>query len=138
VQLHCTMPTTCAIVGRKTRQSKGIPCSFYRIPPEPECRYHWLAFINRKNEDRIPWRPGTGDRVCSDNFISGKKSDVSGILFLQCPLQHQSRKGKGQAQLVQGLNALRIELRRKEGSKRTCARTAAQPKCIATSPQPWY
>jgi len=28
-----------------------------------------------KNPDGMPRKPGTGDRVCSDHFISGKKSN---------------------------------------------------------------
>ena len=51
---------------------KGV----YRIPKEPERRRRWLAFINRRNEDGKPWIPGNGDRVCSDHFISRKKSDI--------------------------------------------------------------
>ena len=35
----------------------------------------WLAFVLKKNCDGSPWRPEEGDRVCSDHFISGKKSD---------------------------------------------------------------
>ena len=50
---------------------------YYRIPTEPERCCCWLAFTNRKNEDGTPWRPGTGDHVCSDHFVSGKKSDIS-------------------------------------------------------------
>ena len=34
-------------------------------------------FIGRRNEDGSPWEPGTGDRVCSDHFLSKKKSDLS-------------------------------------------------------------
>jgi len=30
------------------------------------------VFIGRKNPDGTPWKPGTGDRVCSNHFISGK------------------------------------------------------------------
>ena len=35
-----------------------------------------MAFINCRNEDGKPWIPGNGDRVCSDHFISHKKSDI--------------------------------------------------------------
>ena len=96
-----TMPTTCAVVGCKTRQRKGIPRSFYRIPPDSEHRCHWLAFINRKNEDGTPWRPGTGDRVCSDHFISGKKSNVSThpdfVPSVSVRKRQQCRQGPGPA-----------------------------------------
>jgi len=36
----------------------------------------WVAFVSRRNPDGSPWQPGTGDRVCSDHFISGSKSDL--------------------------------------------------------------
>ena len=35
-----------------------------------------MAFIGKKNQDGSFWEPGTGDRVCSDHFISKAKSDV--------------------------------------------------------------
>jgi len=69
------MPTTCAVYGCKKRQSSSISRSFYRIPQDTDRRRKWLAFIGRKNPDGTPWKPGTGDRVCSDHFISGKKSN---------------------------------------------------------------
>ena len=70
------MPTTCVVFGCHNRQRKGIHRSFYQIPKEPERRCHWLAFISRRNEDRSAWEPGKGDHVCSDHFISRKKSDL--------------------------------------------------------------
>ena len=70
------MPTTCAVIGCYNRQRKGVYRGFYRIPKEPGRRRRWLAFINRRNEDGKPWIPGNGDRVCSDHFISRKKSDI--------------------------------------------------------------
>ena len=69
------MPATCAVYGFKKRQSSSISWSFYRIPQDTDRRRKWLAFIGRKNPDGTPWKPGTGDRVCSDHFISGKKSN---------------------------------------------------------------
>ena len=70
------MPTTCAVIGCYNRQRKGVYRGFYRIPKEPGRRRRWLAFINHRNEDGKPWIPGNGDRVCSDHFISRKKSDI--------------------------------------------------------------
>ena len=35
-----------------------------------------LAFISRRNENGLPWEPETGDQVCSDHFVSKKKSDL--------------------------------------------------------------
>ena len=35
-----------------------------------------MAFISRRNPDGSPWQPGSGDCVCSDHFVSRKKSDL--------------------------------------------------------------
>ena len=70
------MPTTCAVIGCYNRQRKGVNRGFYRIPKDPERRWRWLAFINRRSENGKPWIPGNGDRICSDHFISRKKSDI--------------------------------------------------------------
>ena len=70
------MPTTCAVVGCHNRQSKYSKSSFYRFPKEEERRRRWIAFVSRKNSDGSAWEPGNGDRICSQHFINGKKSDL--------------------------------------------------------------
>ena len=70
------MPTTCAVVGCHNRQSKHSLISFYRFPKTKDHRRQWVAFVSRKNTDGTPWKPGSGDRVCSVHFVTGKKSDV--------------------------------------------------------------
>jgi len=73
------MPTTCAVVSGHNRQSKHSRRSFYRFPKkekDKDRRRLWLAFVSRKNPDGSPWQPGKGDRICSDHFISRKKSDI--------------------------------------------------------------
>ena len=71
------MPTTCAVIGFYNRQCRGVYRSFYRIPKGPEeRRRRWLAIINRRREDGKPWIPGNGDRVCSDHFMTHKKSEI--------------------------------------------------------------
>ena len=70
------MPTTCAVVGCHNRQSKRCEQSFYRFPKDKDRRRLWMAFISRRNPDGSPWQPGSGDRVCSDHFVSRKKSDL--------------------------------------------------------------
>lgn len=70
------MPTTCAVVGCHNRQSKHSLISFYRFPKNKDRRRQWVAFVSRKNVDGTPWKPGSGDRVCSEHFVTGKKSDV--------------------------------------------------------------
>ena len=32
--------------------------------------------MSRLNADGSPWKPGEGDRVCSEHFISKKKADL--------------------------------------------------------------
>ena len=70
------MPTTCAVVGCHNRQSKQCGPSFYRFPKDKDRRRLWIAFVARRNPDGSPWQPGSGDRVCSDHFISKRKSDL--------------------------------------------------------------
>ena len=73
------MPTICAVVGCKNRQRKQCGVSFYRFPKEdPDRRRQWIAFVSRRNSNKSAWKPGKGDRLCSDHFISGKKSDKPG------------------------------------------------------------
>jgi len=73
------MPTTCAVVGCNNRQCKLCGVSYYSIPKEDQdCRRQWIAFVSRKNSDGSAWKPGKGHRVCSNHFISGKKSDEPG------------------------------------------------------------
>ena len=67
------MPTTCAVVGCHNRQCEQ---SFYRFPKDKDRRRLWIAFVSRRNPDGSPWQPGSGDRVCSDHFVSRKKSEL--------------------------------------------------------------
>jgi len=70
------MPTTCAVVGCHNCQSKHCYLSFYRFPKEKEHRQRWTAFVSCKNSDGSAWQLGNGDRICSEHFITGKKSDL--------------------------------------------------------------
>ena len=68
--------THCAVVGCKKKQKSGCDRSFYRFPAHPEeRRRRWIAALHRQRKDGSFWSPGPGCRVCSDHFISGKKSD---------------------------------------------------------------
>lgn len=71
------MPTTCVVFGCNNRHLLGCGISFYHFPPETERRRQWIAFVDRKNPDGTAWQPGIDDRLCSDHFISKKKSDIS-------------------------------------------------------------
>ena len=73
------MPTTCVVVGCNNRKSKQSLIGFYRFPKrkeEEERRRKWITFVSRKNSDGSAWKPGKGARVCSEHFITGKKSNV--------------------------------------------------------------
>ena len=70
------MPTKCAVVRCHNHQLKHSLISFYRFPKTKDRRRQWVAFVSRKNADGTPWKPGSGDRVCSVHFVTGKKSDV--------------------------------------------------------------
>ena len=66
----------CPVVGCKKKQKSGCDRSFYRFPAHPEeRRRRWIAALHRQRKDGSFWSPGPGCRVCSDHFISGKKSD---------------------------------------------------------------
>ncbi|XP_032364709.1 THAP domain-containing protein 8 [Etheostoma spectabile] len=56
--------------------------SYYRIPKDPERGSQWIAAIGRARSGHDvtePWRPGTTlVHVCSDHFISGRKSNRPG------------------------------------------------------------
>ena len=76
VTLVGKMPTTCAVVGCHNRQSKQCRPSFYRFPKHKDHRRLWIALVARRNPDGSSWQPSSGDRVCSDHFISKRKSDL--------------------------------------------------------------
>ena len=72
------MPTMCVVVGCNNRHYKGCNVSFYHFPnpvDDIERRCKWTNFVSRKNEDGTSWEPAEGDRLCSQHFISGEKSD---------------------------------------------------------------
>ena len=52
--------------------------SFYRFPTDPDRRRRWVSFVSRQNPNGTLWQPGEGDRICSEHFISKKKSDMPG------------------------------------------------------------
>lgn len=72
----CSMPTTCAVVDCHNRHCKDSLISFYRFPTDADRRRKWISFVSRQNADGTAWKPGDGDRVCSEHFVSKKKSDL--------------------------------------------------------------
>ena len=70
------MPTTCAVVKCYNRHRKGSRISFYRFPKEPDLRRQWVAFVSRRNLDGSSWEPGEGDHICSQHFVTERKSET--------------------------------------------------------------
>ena len=52
--------------------------SFDHFPKDPKRQRQWLAFVSRRNPDGSAWEPVDGDRVCSDHFLSGRRSESPG------------------------------------------------------------
>ncbi|KAJ8713783.1 hypothetical protein PYW08_007403 [Mythimna loreyi] len=68
----------CCIVGCKNN-SRNSQCKFYIFPKAAwklDQRYKWMAAVKRKNVDGSPWSPKPDDKICSEHFIGGKKSDA--------------------------------------------------------------
>ncbi|CAH0592555.1 unnamed protein product [Chrysodeixis includens] len=68
--------TCCVLWCRNTRRNSS--CKFYLFPTSKlnlQLRKMWIAAVNRKNDDGSPWSPKPYDRICSNHFIGGKKSD---------------------------------------------------------------
>lgn len=63
------MVHTCVVAGCRNRRTPGTALSFYRFPRDPERKQRWIAAVNREG-----WVPNEGSRLCSNHFISGKKS----------------------------------------------------------------
>ncbi|XP_063729929.1 DNA endonuclease RBBP8 isoform X2 [Eleginops maclovinus] len=73
------MVDNCCAPGCTNRRGKKKGVSYYRIPKDAERREKWIGAIKRarslqkKTERWDP--PAVGFRLCSDHFISGRKSD---------------------------------------------------------------
>ena len=70
------MPTTCAVVGCHNHHYKGSLISFYCFPTDVERRHRWISFFSQINSNGTPWKPGEEDRLCSEHFVSKKKSNL--------------------------------------------------------------
>ena len=64
------MVKSCSAIGCANRSQKGTGISFYRFPTEPTRRGQWIVALRRKN-----WTPTKNSWLCSEHFISGKKSE---------------------------------------------------------------
>ena len=78
------MPTTCAVVGCYNRHSKENEYSFYQFPTDPDRRHRSVSFVSRQNADGSPWKPGEGDRLCSEHFISKNRNPIYLVVQTMC------------------------------------------------------
>ena len=72
----CSMQTICAVVDCHNRHCKDNLISFYCFPTDADRHRKWISFVSRQNGDGTAWKLGDGDRVCSEHFVSKKKSDL--------------------------------------------------------------
>ncbi|XP_026745588.1 uncharacterized protein LOC113506943 [Trichoplusia ni] len=69
---------SCCVINCKNT-SGNSQCKFYIFPKAAwkiDQRIKWIAAVKRKNDDGSPWHPKPDDKICSDHFIGGKKSDA--------------------------------------------------------------
>ena len=65
----------CCVPDCNNRRGKDSR-SFYSIPKKPEDRRNaFLKGINRVNADGSTWIPNQNTRICSDHFLTGRKSE---------------------------------------------------------------
>ncbi|KAH9633851.1 hypothetical protein HF086_013740 [Spodoptera exigua] len=67
----------CCVVNCKNN-GLNSKCKFYIFPRASykiEQRRKWIAAVNRKNADGTQWSPKPHDKICSEHFIGGKKSE---------------------------------------------------------------
>jgi len=82
----------CCVVGCHRREGdKDI--TFYRFPSKnSDQKSKWLMAIKRINTDGTPWFPTDSSRICSEHFITGKKScecDSPGYIPTIFPTNHK-------------------------------------------------
>ena len=67
----------CSAVGCNNSGYRDGPrgVKFYRYPKESSRRQKWILRVNRTEPNGSLWKPSTNARLCSDHFVSGKKSD---------------------------------------------------------------
>ncbi|XP_040572040.1 uncharacterized protein [Lepeophtheirus salmonis] len=53
--------------------SRGV--KFYSFPKEEARRNKWITSLNKRSSDGKPWRPKVSSHICSEHFVSGRKSD---------------------------------------------------------------
>lgn len=58
------MPTSCSVIGCKSRANAGPKKQFFRFPQKrPKVLQQWLMVL-----DRLDWTPKPSSKICSDHF----------------------------------------------------------------------
>ena len=65
------MVKNCCAVGCNNTYRKGSGIHFYRFPRDPERKAKWISAVRRAEN----WTPTEYSWLCSEHFISGKKSN---------------------------------------------------------------
>ncbi|XP_061790065.1 FGGY carbohydrate kinase domain-containing protein isoform X2 [Nerophis lumbriciformis] len=105
------MVDSCCAPGCKNQRGDGKAREFYRLPKDPERRQKWVAVINRARsqwkKSEPWWEPSdNGVRLCSEHFISGRKSnnprspDFVPAIFKHVPSPQKRRRSARRRQLV--------------------------------------
>ena len=134
------MGKSCCAIGCTNRHYKGCGVSFYRFPVDSSRRGSWVAAVKRKN-----WQPTEHSWLCSEHFISGKKSDdplspdfVPTVFnYMQSP---EKRRGKRQLQRYeQRIHSKKRRLEYSQGNvsatalpETSCSSPVMQPNEVAT------
>ncbi|XP_072948374.1 uncharacterized protein [Epargyreus clarus] len=86
----------CCVEGCKNTYMVS-ECEFYKFPIAKNIKRRklWIAAINMKNADGLPWYPLPHHRICSDHFVGGKKSENENspsYIPTIFPVRHQNDK----------------------------------------------
>ncbi|CAN9503759.1 unnamed protein product [Ophioblennius macclurei] len=87
------MPSLCAALGCPNTKAEKKGVRFYYFPRETGRRGRWISAIGRKH-----WTPTSHSRLCSEHFVSGRKSNsplnpdyVPSLFQYLTPVQRQRR-----------------------------------------------
>uniref|UniRef100_A0A8C6WIF5 THAP-type domain-containing protein n=1 Tax=Neogobius melanostomus TaxID=47308 RepID=A0A8C6WIF5_9GOBI len=133
------MPETCCAVGCNNVRDPVAGISLYRIPKEKERREKWLAAIDRKSPDGGKWEPSAYQRLCSQHFASGAKSDHPlHPDFVPSIFPHTSSPKKRQSVAAIETFTRRRECKRRrhENARKDEAATALLDLSVSSDPEP--
>ena len=87
---------TCCVTTCFNNSVRNKELSFYVIPKDNQQRSKWLSMLRRKN-----FIPSSSHRVCSVQFVGGKKTYMNNIPTLNRPVPHQRQLSHVQQRIVQ-------------------------------------